>query len=119
MTTEEILRINCETEHGRQELNNYLLKIPVIKKKMDGSEDLVPFNLIEKCIHLISVKYNFMVMNIQPFYGKEHDKFIWYTSSAKNTKTHAWLGTCYGVTIIEVMAKMLIMLYAESRKQVD
>lgn len=116
MKTEDILNIDCRKESGNRKLQKILLKIPQIEKaynKQCEEGEEIPIEILEKMLHQLSIRKKYIVMNIQPFYGKEHNEFIFYTSSAKRIKDNVWIGNAYGITIYETIAKLIILIYAD------
>lgn len=125
MKTEDILSIDCREEEGFYQLQNFLLKIPQLKKKYEGLDKIdkelwkvsgVPSEILEKMLHMLCIKKGYQVMNIQPFYGKKHDEFVFYTSSAKRIEDHVWVGNVYAKSLYESCAKLIIMIYADTKK---
>lgn len=129
MKTDEILHIDCRTEEGFQKLQKFLLKVPPIKKKYEkisvDEKTLwrnigVPIDVLEKTLHMLNIKKGYQIMNIQPFYGKKHDEFVFYTASAKRVggfvEDHVWVGNVYGRDLYETVAKLIIMIYADMKK---
>lgn len=124
MKTEDILNIDCRKEEGFYEIQKFLLKIPQLNKKyeklLSGEKELwkengIPVDVLERMLHMLCIKKGYQVMNIQPFYGKKHDEFVFYTSSAKRIEDHTWIGNVYGVSLYESVAKLIIMIYADIR----
>lgn len=124
LKTDDILHIDCRTEEGYHKLQKYLLKIPQLKKSYEkqqsGEKELwnlsgIPEEVLERLLHMFCIKKGYQVMNIQPFYGKGHDEFVFYTASAKRIDGHVWIGNVYGKSLYETLAKLIIMIYADIR----
>lgn len=124
MKTCDILSIDCRKEEGFYSLQKYVRKIPPLKKKYEGLESSektswnmngVPIDVLEKVLHQYCIRKGYQVMNIQPFYGKNHDEFVFYTSSAKRKKGNVWIGNVYGISLYEIVVKLIIMIYADTK----
>lgn len=118
MKTEDILNIDCRQEKGKQTVNKFLWKIkPIAKLGVPKGRELSVEDL-EKVLHGISTKYGYETQGFVPYY-EEHKKFIFYQSSVtkiENKERH-WVGTVYGVTLWEVVAKTIIKIYSEIMKE--
>lgn len=119
---DKLLNVDCRTEKGMDRIKNYLLGIVQIEKAFkkyleeygyeDGSEytEDIPLEILEKYLHQLSIRKKYQVINIQPYYGKDHDEFVFYTSSAKRVTDHVWIGNAYGKTVYETVAKLIVLI---------
>lgn len=118
MKTEDILNIDCRTEEGKKKVNSFLWKIKPIKKLNIPKGCIVDTENLEKVLHGISIRYGYETQGFTPYY-EEHKKFVFYSSNVtkiENKERH-WIGTVYGVTLWEVLAKTIIKIYSEILKE--
>lgn len=123
LTTKDILNMDCRKEKGYRTIQRALFKIPQIQKAYDKLckeeqeewDFRIPQEILERMLHQLSIRKKYIVMNIQPFYGKNHDEFVFYTSSVKRITDHVWVGSVYGVTLYEVVCKLVIMIYSDTK----
>ena len=118
MKTEDILNLDCRKSENKKTIEKYLLKVKPVKKLYDKEGELT-IELLEKAMHGIISHYDFSiaVQGIRPHYDGE--KFIYYVvdvlRDAKGERT--WCGCVYGVTMWEVVAKIIIKIYGEIMKE--
>ena len=118
MKTEDILNLDCRKPENKKTIEKYLLKVKPVKKLYDKEGELT-IELLEKAMHGIILHYDFSiaVQGIRPHYDGE--KFIYYVvdvlRDAKGERT--WCGCVYGVTMWEVVAKIIIKIYGEIMKE--
>lgn len=112
---EELLHIDCRKEENEEKLQEYLLSMPQVKKAFEKEFRKyeifeIPLDILERYLHQLSIRKGYQVINIQPFYGNNHDEFIFYTSSAKRTKDNMWIGSSYGLDLYETIAKLIVLI---------
>ena len=118
MKTEDILNLDCRKPENKKTIEKYLLKVKPVKKLYDKEGELT-IELLEKAMHGIISHYDFSiaVQGIRPHY--DGGKFIYYVvdvlRDAKGERT--WCGCVYGVTMWEVVAKIIIKIYGEIMKE--
>lgn len=115
---ENLLHVNCKKGEGEKRLQEYLLSIPQIKKAYrfyDEGEGQISEWILEKYLHQISIRKGYQVMNIQPFYGKNHDEFVFYTSSTKRISDNIWIGSSYGLSLYEAIEKLIVLINKDIR----
>lgn len=110
---EKLLNVDFRKEGEKGKILDYLSNIPQIEKAYglyDGSEGDISEWILEKYLHKISIRKGYQVINIQPFYGKGHKEFVFYTSSAKRISDNVWIGNAYGLSLYEVISKLIILI---------
>lgn len=118
MKTEDILNLDCRKAENKEILEKYLMKVKPVKRLYDKEGELTT-ELLEKAMHGIISHYDFSiaVQGIRPHY--DGGKFIYYVvdvlRDAKGERT--WCGCVYGVTMREVVAKIIIKIYGEIMKE--
>lgn len=96
----------------RDLIQTALRKIPALSKH--NEENDIPLEALEKAIWKMREKYGCMMQYIMPLFRPELNE-AYYSCSFK-TKEHEWIGTVNGLTIYEVYAKGVLMLYSYARK---
>lgn len=117
MRTEDILNLDCRKTENRETLEKYLLKVKPVKKLYDKEGELTT-ELLEMAMHGITLHYDFSIaaQGIRPYY--EDGKFIYYVvDMLRGKKERTWCGCVYGVTMWEVVAKIIIKIYSEIMKE--
>lgn len=117
MTTDAILILDCRKEENKVIIQKALRKIKPLQKFEDVEED-IPLEMIEKVINVIIGKY---CVCIQWISHHKHpliteDTSMWWSCSLKTDDDHKWLGSFYGATMYELLAKCAIKLYAGTLK---
>lgn len=101
------------------EIQDYIRNLSQIRNKYNKLDEEekeewdysgVPIEILEKYLHQVSIRKGYQVINLMPFYGKEHDEFVFYTSSIKRTKDNIWIGNAYGITLYEAIIKTIIVI---------
>lgn len=118
MRTEEILNIDCRKEEGRKKINSFLWKIKPVTKLKIPKGCMLAVEDIERVLHGISIHYCYIVQQIAPYY-EDGKQFIFFKGEVmkKRNKTNEWCGTVYGKTMWELLAKALIKIYSEIKKE--
>lgn len=110
MTTEQVLGLDMRDEGSKEKLQMVLKKIKPFSKE-DGE---VRLELIEKFLLKVCRKYVIKIQYIMPSMLSDT---MYYSLSVKRDDTNEWLGSVYGKTIYEVLAKAAIMLYSKVKKE--
>lgn len=117
MTTDAILMLDCRKEENKVIIQKALRRIKPLMKYEDMGED-IPLEMIEKVINVIIGKYCVCIQWIshhkQP---ADMDTSMWWSCSCKTDDTHKWIGSWYGATMYELLAKTAIRLYAGTLKE--
>lgn len=118
MKTEDILNIDCREEEGKQTLNKFLWKIKPFSKLGIPKGSILKSEDIEKILHGISLKYGYRFWQISPYY-EDNKEFIFFKGDVIRIEEEArkWIGTVYGVTMWELLAKALIKIYGDIRRR--
>lgn len=114
MELEKALNIDFRKESSRKAMQEVLMSFkPIAKRAEPGSE--VKLELIEKFVKQVckrgGIKPQWVLIDVH----SSEDRFT-YTCSVVSEKDHKWLGTAYGFTLYEVMAKLAVLVVIESRK---
>lgn len=105
MTTEELLMLNTITDKtALEKLQKALLKTKWFSR-FSNPEDLT-IDVVEECYSKVAEKYEVTIGYIM-----RASKYSW-TAMLKHTDTHAWIYTCAGASLYEIMVKTMIVFYA-------
>lgn len=119
MKTEDILNLDCRKEENKTKVNCFLYKVKPIQKRMEKlgrRRAEVPLEVLEEVMQGLCLRYGYRLQHIIPVF--DVDRFIYYTSSiTKRRDTVLWIGNAYGCTMWEVVAKIIIKIYADIRKE--
>lgn len=117
MKTDDILNLDCSKEENKAKINKFLMKIkPVQKKNGNMKADIVPLETLEHVLHGIMLKYGYRAQGINTYY--EAERFVFYSVNLlKKRETSIWIGVVYGKTMWEVVAKMIIKVYADCKRE--
>lgn len=118
MKTEEILNIDCRKEGGKEKINSFLWKIKPVTKLKIPKGCMLSIEDIEKVLHGICTHYDYIVQQIAPYY-EDGKQFVFFKGEImkKRNKINEWCGTVYGKTMWELLAKSLIKIYSEIKKE--
>lgn len=118
MKTEDILNIDCREQEGRDTLNRFLWKIKPVTKLGVPKGCILSIEDLEKVLHGISIRYGYTIQGIQPYY-EDNQRFVFFSCGVmklqENTKRRlgTWIGTVYGITLWEAMAKIIVKIYGD------
>lgn len=117
---ERILNLDCRTKEQKKELNTFLHSIKpiekIVKKEEIHGNKLIPIDILENVFRGLSIKYGYRSQGIQTYY--EDNTFIYYHVSLLKIKTtREWIGNVYGVTMWEVIAKMIVKIYGDIKAE--
>ena len=118
MKTEDILNLDCRKEENRQKIIKFLWKIKPMSKLgiPKGSEPSI--EELELLMHKLMMKYDYVIdmQGIRPYYEDMVFRFYQVDILKDARKERIWCGCVYGVTLWEVIAKIIIKLYGEVMK---
>lgn len=119
MKTESILDLDCTKKENIKQINRFLWKIKPLAKLLEKNNytkgEQIPLELMEQTLQGIMLRYKYQTQGIN-FYFEE--KFVFYNVSVlKIRKTRDWIGNVYGKTLWEVIAKLIIKIYADIKKE--
>lgn len=111
MTTEQILMLKMDVPGNKEKLQKALRKIKKFEK-YDINTD-IPLEKLEHFLWYVCTNYCVVTQWMHAsFYGDR----LRYTWGAKRSDTHEWIEDVYGISIYEVVAKLVIMLYSRIKK---
>ena len=96
------------------ECQRWLLKIEPLRKRTPEGEK-VRFEDIEQLIIKITKRYNVQMQWISLTILK--DEREWYTVSIKDSTTHEYIKTVYGMTLYELLSKVALFMFAYTRER--
>lgn len=125
MKTEDILNLDCTKENNLEQINKFLWKVKpvarILEKNKYTKTEQAPLELLEQALHGIMLRYGYRTQGINTYYEKEENKeskFVFYTVSLlKIRDTREWVGNVYGKTLWETVAKIIIKVYADLKKE--
>jgi hypothetical protein len=109
MNLKEIMNADMRVKQNKDELQQWLLRIPQLKNRTPDGEN-VNIDNIEILLYKLCQKYGIHMQWITP--SKLKDEILWYSFSFKKVPEQTWFHTAYGHTIYEAYAKATLYLYA-------
>lgn len=125
MKTEDILNLDCTDRNNLEQINKFLWKVKpvarILEKNHYTKTEQAPLELLEQALHGIMLRYGYRIQGINTYYETEEGKeieFVFYTASLlKIRDTREWIGNVYGRTLWETVAKTIIKVYADLKKE--
>ena len=125
MKTEDILNLDCTKGNNLEQINRFLWKVKpvarILEKNHYTKTEQAPLELLEQALHGIMLRYGYRIQGINTYYETEEGKeieFVFYTASLlKIRDTREWIGNVYGKTLWETVAKTIIKVYADLKKE--
>lgn len=125
MKTEDILNLDCTKGNNLEQINKFLWKVKpvarILEKNHYTKTEQAPLELLEQALHGIMLRYGYRTQGINTYYETEEGKeieFVFYTVSLlKIRETREWVGNVYGKTLWETVAKTIIKVYADLKKE--
>ena len=125
MKTEEILNLDCTDGNNLEQINKFLWKVKpvarILEKNHYTKTKQAPLELLEQALHGIMLRYGYRIQGINTYYEEGENKeieFVFYTASLlKIRDTREWIGNVYGKTLWEIVAKTIIKVYADLKKE--
>lgn len=120
MKTEDVLNLDCTKEENMKQINRFLWKIKPVEKLLEKNNytktERAPIELLEQALQGIMIRYGYRMQNIDTYI--EEGRFVFYMSSIiKKRDSSEWIGNVYGKTLWEVVAKTIIKIYADIKKE--
>ena len=114
MTTKELLNLDYRDKQNKQIIQKALLRIKPLSKFSD--EEYVPFEAVEKLLHLIGSKYKVWVKDItlDSQVGDGYDVSRAHIIHEDNLET---MEIVFGMCMYELFAKVVIFLWSEVKKE--
>ena len=125
MKTEDILNLDCSKGNNLEQINKFLWKVKpvarILEKNHYTKTEQAPLELLEQALHGIMLRYGYRTQGINTYYETEEGKeikFVFYTVSLlKIREEGVWIGNVYGKTLWETVAKIIIKVYADLKKE--
>ena len=126
MKTSELLNLDCRKDKNNINiLTKFLWKVKpvarILEKNNCTKTEQAPLELLEQALHGIMLRYGYRTQGINTYYEEGEDKenkFVFYTVSLlKIRDTREWIGNVYGKTLWETVAKIIIKVYADLKKE--
>lgn len=125
MKTEDILNLDCTKGNNLEQINKFLWKVKPVAKILEKNNytktEQAPLELLEQALHGIMLRYGYRTQGVNSYYEEIGDKgkrFVFYTVSVLKTReTSEWIGNVYGKTMWETVAKIIIKVYADLKKE--
>lgn len=120
MKTEDIIMLDCTKEGNRELINKFLWKVKpcakILEKNHYTRTEIAPIELLEQVLHGLCERYPYKLQQIWTY--SEEKKFKFYHMGVIHvTDTYEWIGDVNGVTLWEVVAKAIIKIYADLKKE--
>ena len=124
MKTENILDLDCTKKENIKQINRFLWKIKplvrILEKQGCTKAEQIPLELLEQALQGMMAHYKYQTQGINFYFEEQENKkvFVFYNVSVLRVrKTRDWIGNVYGKTLWEVVAKLLIKIYADVKKE--
>lgn len=124
MKTEDILNLDCTKGNNLEQINKFLWKVKpvarILEKNNYTKTEQAPLELLEQALHGIMLRYGYRMQGINTYYETEEkgNRFVFYSVSLlKIRDTSIWTGNVYGKTMWETVAKIIIKVYADLKKE--
>lgn len=124
MKTENILDLDCTKKENIKQINRFLWKIKplvrILEKQGCTKAEQIPLELLEQALQGMMAHYKYQTQGINFYFEEQENKkvFVFYNVSVlRIRKIRDWIGNVYGKTLWEVVAKLLIKIYADVKKE--
>lgn len=125
MKTEDILNLDCTKGNNLEQINKFLWKVKPVARILEKNHytrtEIAPIELLEQVLHGLCERYGYRTQGINTYYEEgenKESKFVFYTVSLlKIRETREWVGNVYGKTLWETVAKIIIKVYADLKKE--
>lgn len=112
--------LDCKKEGNRELINKFLWKVKPCAKMLEKNHytraEIAPIELLEQVLHGLCERYPYKLQQIWTY--SEEKKFKFYHMGVIHvTDTYEWIGDVNGVTLWEVVAKAIIKIYADLKKE--
>lgn len=120
MKTEDIIMLDCKKKGNRELINKFLWKVKpcakILEKNHYTRTEIAPIELLEQVLYGLCERYPYKLQQIWTY--SEGKKFKFYHMGVIHvTDTYEWIGDVNGVTLWEVVAKAIIKIYADLKKE--
>lgn len=111
----EVIEGDFRYPEFESETQRWLLKIePLRKRTPEGKK--VKFEDIEQLIIKLTKRYNVQMQWISLVILHEGER-EWYSVSIKDSQTHEYIKTVYGMTMYELYSKVALFMFAYTRER--
>jgi hypothetical protein len=112
--------LDCKKEGNRELINKFLWKVKpcakILEKNHYTRTEIAPIELLEQVLHGLCERYPYKLQQIYTY--SEGKKFKFYHMGVIHvTDIYEWIGDVNGVTLWEVVAKAIIKIYADLKKE--
>lgn len=112
--------LDCKKEGNRELINKFLWKVKpcakILEKNHYTRTEIAPIELLEQVLHGLCERYPYKLQQIWTY--SEEKKFKFYHMGVIHvTDTYEWIGDVNGVTLWEVVAKAIIKIYVDLKKE--
>lgn len=114
MKTNSLLELDCRDEDNMEVIQEVLRTLKPLSKYSD--EELIPLDALEKVIRIMTRKYLVRIRSIMPDIWANRKYDIW-RCEVVNDHNLDLIGYVYGVSLYEVMAKAVILIYSKVKKE--
>ncbi len=114
ITTDAILNADCRKKEGRILLQKALRKIKAFEDVQDKIK--IPLEQLEDWMCKTCNRYDVRPQWVNILYDVKKDGYRLYSLTCITQVKHEYIGTVYGVTIYELIAKMVFLIFSEIKK---
>lgn len=125
MKTEQLIMLDCTKEGNKELLNKFLWKVKPVAKLLEknniNKSQTAPIEILEQVIHGLCERYQYSLQQIWTY--REEEKFTFYSLGIirnfdkENNNCNKWIGNVTGKTLWEIVAKGIIKIYADIRRE--
>lgn len=113
MTTSQILELDCRIEENKETIQKVLKQIKPLAKCPEGKK--IPLQKIERCFKVLCNKYGTYISFMYPD-TQSNDKYVIWQCDIRDARKQK-IGTSYGCTFYECIAKAVILIYSKTRRK--
>lgn len=117
IATSQLMFLDCREKENMSMIQKCLTKIKPLAR-YEGSEELIPQEMVEKVIFIMETKYHVCIQWLtlhRPSLSDTEGICRW-SCSIKRDDNHEWLGSFEAHTMYELMCKTAIKLYSDVKK---
>lgn len=113
MKPSEILSLDFRREQDREIAQRALRKFKSCREYPMGED--VPFQAIEKLLSSMMLKYAIDPLDFFIVRQDGNETHVVWSCGVKLSDGHSWLGTAYGLTLYEVVCKVVLFSFLNVR----
>ncbi len=114
MNPDDIFKLDFRKEQDREFAQKALRKFKSCRVYPMGQD--VPFAAIEELLSSMMLKYAIDPLDFFIVKQDGNETHVVWSCGVKKLDGHAWLGTAYGLTLYEVVSKVLLFVFLHIRK---